>query len=90
MWGNNLWGPHFNVTLEVFLASSITDKGTNTSSNSDLALQHGGETSVSPSSVTFLGNGSGVALVTYVPAEAGASFVYGEMDNRLYKLVHAI
>lgn len=77
-WNNNLWGPFFNVTAELFLASDgMLDSTTNTTTNTTVGSNHT-VISVESSSVTFLGNGSGIALVTYIPLEAGVSSLHGE------------
>lgn len=76
-WGNDLWGPYFNVTAELFLASNEVVLDNSTNQNTTVSLNRT-VTSVEATSVTFLGNGSGIALVTYVPLEAGPSVLHGE------------
>ncbi|CAN0052216.1 unnamed protein product, partial [Ectocarpus sp. 13 AM-2016] len=41
---------------------------------------YSGEDGEEPSA-TFFGNGSGIALVTYVPREAGTSFLYVHVND---------
>ena len=88
-WSNNLWGADFNVTAELFLANtgSIDDtsaKNASTDANETFTAIENNETPPESSSVTFLGNGSGIALVTYVPKEAGTSLLDGEKSRLRY------
>ncbi|CAM9570598.1 unnamed protein product, partial [Ectocarpus fasciculatus] len=89
-WGNTLWGSGFNVTAELYLGEStavVASQGRNgtepTASNettSNTWSSYWGEDGEEPS-VTFFGNGSGIALVTYVPREAGTSFLYVHVNG---------
>lgn len=83
-WSNTLWGADFNVSAELFAANSSVDAAMNVSSDASetpTAVEND-ESPLESSSITFLGNGSGIALVTYVPREAGTSLLYGEMTFR--------
>lgn len=80
-------GSGFNVTAELFLADNAaaetTVPGPNATSAAASNKTDGNWNSLDgeASSVTLFGNGSGMALVTYVPREAGTSFLYGEEKN---------
>ncbi|CAM9146088.1 unnamed protein product, partial [Ectocarpus sp. 8 AP-2014] len=89
-WGNNLWGSGFNVTAELYLgdsAAAATNQGRNgtepaasNETSSNTSSSYSGEDGEKPL-VTFFGNGSGIALVTYVPREAGTSFLYVHVND---------
>lgn len=75
-------GNGFNVTAELFLADSAAAATTalelNLTAASNETDSSNWNSLEEASTVTFFGNGSGMALVTYVPREAGTSFLYGE------------
>eukprot|EP00752_Nemacystus_decipiens_P001537 g1506.t1 len=91
-WSNNLWGSGFNVTAELHLAGGDAEVET-AEAVGDLEQDPTGERSSNetvgsnwdpsgePSSVTFLTNGSGMALVAYVPREVGTSLLYVRVDG---------
>ena len=62
-WGNNPLDLYFNLTADLF---PVTEDAIIAERSSDI------------SSVTFFGNGSGIATVVYVPKEAGPNFLRGE------------
>lgn len=83
-WGNHLWNPYFNVTGELFVGSNnvttedgiiIDARDTNTSGNTSVIAAD-----MEDISVGFLGNGSGIARVTYVPLHAGTRYLHGELS----------
>ncbi|CAM9996213.1 unnamed protein product, partial [Ectocarpus sp. 12 AP-2014] len=88
-WGNNLWGSGFNVTAELYIGDSVaaanqgrngTEPAASNETSSNTWSSHSGEDGEKPSA-TFFGNGSGIALVTYVPREAGTSFLYVHVND---------
>lgn len=83
-WSNNIWGADFNVSAELFATTTSIDAAISASmgANETLTAVENNETPPESSSVTNLGNGSGIALVTYVPREAGTSLLYGEVTFR--------
>lgn len=89
-WGNNLRGPYFNISAGLYVGSTTagTDSNTtaeNASGGNDITIDAGNSTTdysvpdVEASSVTFLNNSSGVAVVTYMPVDARPSFLYGDL-----------
>eukprot|EP00903_Cladosiphon_okamuranus_P013586 g12653.t2 len=81
-WNNNLWGSDFNVTAELYLAEGGLDQNLTAAAR----IETGGSNwdpypSGEPWSATFLTNGSGMALVAYVPREAGTSLLYVRVDG---------
>lgn len=85
-WSNNLWESGFNVTAELYLAEggldqNLTAAARNETGGSNWDPYPSGE----PWSATFLTNGSGMALVAYVPKEAGTSLLYGERTKNKQK-----
>lgn len=90
-WGNSLLGPYFNVTTQLYV-STTTATTDSEYSTTDGRMAERGATNfagtgvidysvpvVESSSVTFLGNGSGIAMVTYVPIKSGPSSLFGEL-----------
>lgn len=77
-------GSGFNVSAELFRADSAAAEATTLGLNATTAASNetdGNWNSLEEaSSVTLFGNGSGMALITYVPREAGTSFLYGEKN----------
>lgn len=96
-WSNNLWGSGFNVTAELHLAAAGAAEDPEQNLTAGATNETGGsnwDPSGDPSSATFLTNGSGMALVAYVPREAGTSLLYGarrkkkSLARRLLLLSH--
>lgn len=92
-WGNNLWGSDFNVTAALYVADTSAEEGGFGSHQTTIASNEtdngnwdrvwdGAEEEAAPSVVSLFGNGSGIALVSYFPRDAGTSFLYGEKEEK--------
>lgn len=78
-WGNDLWTPDFNVSAELYIAvDSTVEDGADENGTAVSTAENDTVPVAVASSVTFLNNGSGIALVTYIPAESRPSFLQGD------------
>lgn len=83
-WGNHLRDSSFAVTAELFVGTPPDTDGEAATDGNGAGPANASSATPSAAvfSVSFLGNGSGIALVTYVPLQAGVHYLHGELRRR--------